>query len=148
MQPSRDGRARSDVIDHVFRLGGSRDIAVAGDFNGDGISTIGTFRNGRWKLDTTGDGKPDSTIEFGEPGDLPLVGDFSGDGIDELAIIRGNMVIVDSNRNGRIDATDQVFVLESSEGTVIVGDFNGDGKQVPALYHVPDSRPLQARLAD
>jgi len=145
MQPARDGRPRADVIDHVFRLGGSKDFAVSGDFNGDGIASIGTFRNGRWNLDTTGNGKPDKTIELGTNGDLPLVGDFNGDGIDELAIVRGNMVLVDSNANGQIDATDQVFQLESTEGTVIVGDFNGDGQDTPALYQSPDQRALQAR---
>jgi len=145
MQPARDGRARADVIDHVFRLGGAKDIAVAGDFNGDGIATIGTFRDGKWNLDSTGNGKPDTTLEFGAKGDLPLVGDFDGDGIDELAIVRGNKVIVDSNANGKIDATDQVFLLESTDGTVIVGDFDGDGKDTPALYQSPDQRKLQAR---
>jgi protocatechuate 3,4-dioxygenase beta subunit len=145
MQPARDGRPRADVIDHVFRFGGAKEIAVAGDFNGDGITTVGTFRDGKWKLDTTGNGHPDTTVELGAPGDLPLVGDFNGDGIDELAIIRGNQVLVDSNANGKIDATDQVFLLDSADGTVIVGDFDGDGKETPALYQSPEQRNLQAR---
>lgn len=148
MQPSRQGRARADVIDHVFRMGSSRDIAISGQFNEDGgVATIGTFRNGTWKLDTTGDGKPNKSIEFGQAGDLPLVGDFiNQDGVDEIAIVRGNKVIVDSNHNGQIDVTDQVFLLESAEGTVIVGDFDGDGNDEPALYQTPDQqRSLQAR---
>jgi|694.fasta_scaffold00672_18 protocatechuate 3,4-dioxygenase beta subunit len=144
MQPSRNGNARADVIDHVFRLGAGRDIAVSGDFNGDGVSNVGTFRDGKWSLDSTGNGKPDQFVELGQPGDQPLVGDFNGDGVDELAIVRGNQVLVDSNRNGRFDATDQVFMLESNQGKVIVGDFNGDGTDEPALYQSPD-RSLQAR---
>ncbi|MFO0941130.1 MAG: SpaA isopeptide-forming pilin-related protein [Pirellulales bacterium] len=148
MQPSREGRARADVIDHVFRMGSNRDIAVSGQFNEDGgVATIGTFRDGVWKLDTNGDGKPNKTIEFGQKGDLPLVGDFiNQDGVDEIAIVRGNQVIVDSNANGQIDATDQVFLLESNDGTVIVGDFDGDGNDEPALYQSPEQqRALQAR---
>lgn len=148
MQPSREGRSRADVIDHVFRMGSNRDIAISGQFNEDGgVATIGTFRNGVWKIDTNGDGKPNKTIEFGQKGDLPLVGDFiNQDGVDEIAIVRGNQVIVDSNGNGKIDATDQVFLLESTDGDVIVGDFDGDGNDEPALYQSPDQhRNLQAR---
>jgi hypothetical protein len=146
MQPSRDAAPRADVIDHVFRMGSNRDIAVSGDFNGDGVSTVGTFRDGKWKLDFTGDGKPEETIQLGKPGDLPLVGDFDGDGVDELAVVRGNRVLVDTNNNGRFETTDQVFMLESAEGTIIVGDFDGDGQDEPALYQVPEQqRNLQAR---
>jgi serine-aspartate repeat-containing protein C/D/E len=146
LKHSHSGHARADVIDHVFRFGTRRDIAVSGDFNGDGISTLGIFREGRWMLDVDGDGLfisgRDKDITFGAPGDLPLVGDFDGDGIDDLAILRGNQVIVDSNGNGRIDATDQVFLLEEGEGTVIVGDFDGDGRDEPALHQNSSQRRL------
>jgi hypothetical protein len=82
----------------------------------------------------------DRQLEFGETGDLPLVADFDGNGIDDLAIVRGNQVIVDSNANGHIDATDQIFQLEDEEGTVIVGDFDGDGKDEPALHQSANQR--------
>ncbi len=138
LQRSHLGPARADLIDHVFLFGGSRDIAISGDFNGDGISTIGVFRDGTWTLDIDGDGllSPlhDKQVEFGQSGDLPLVGDFNGDGVEELAVVRGDKVYVDSNGNGHIDATDQVFQMESEDGTVIVGDFDGDGRDEPALH--------------
>lgn len=146
LQKSHRGQARADLIDHVFRFGGKKDIAISGDFNGDGIATLGTFRDGLWTLDVDGDGRltdeHDERREFGRAGDLPLVGDFDGDGIDELAIVRGNLVIVDSNGNGHIDATDQVFELESDQGTVIVGDFDGDGRDEPALHQSAEQRRL------
>ncbi|MEZ6135299.1 MAG: SdrD B-like domain-containing protein [Pirellulaceae bacterium] len=152
LKKSHAGQARADLIDHVFRFGGGQDLAISGDFNGDGISTIGVFRDGKWTLDTDGDGKlsdeKDRQSEFGRAGDLPLVGDFDGDGIDELAIVRGNEVIVDSNGNGHIDATDQVFMLDSDEGSVIVGDFDGDGDDEPALHQSANQRrTLEARRA-
>jgi serine-aspartate repeat-containing protein C/D/E len=152
MKKSHAGQARADLIDHVFQFGSGKDIAVSGDFNGDGISTIGVYRAGRWTLDTNGDGKltndKDLQTDFGQPGDMPLVGDFDGDGIEELAVVRGNEVIVDSNGNGHIDATDQVFLLDSEDGTVIVGDFDGDGDDEPALHQsVEQRRDLEARRA-
>lgn len=150
---TQNGRPRADVIDHVFQFGGGKSLAVSGDFNGDGIATIGTFRNGRWILDVDGDGKlnpkKDRQLEFGQMGDLPIVGNFDLDPQDEIGIVRGNQVIVDSNHNGRIDATDQVFLLETGDGSVIVGDFDGDGIDEPALHQSASQRnPLSARRLD
>ncbi len=149
LKRSHSGVARADLIDHVFRFGGEKDVAISGDFNGDGIATIGTYRDGRWLLDVNGDGKltdeHDEQREFGRKGDLPLVGDFDGDGVDELAVVRGDQVLIDSNGNGRFDATDRVFQLDSVDGTVIVGDFDGDGNDEPALHQsVEQRRTLEA----
>lgn len=63
-------------------------IPVVGDFNGDGIDNIGLFVDGVWHLDTTGDFKFDTIVEFGQAGDRPIVGDFDGDGIAQLAVYR------------------------------------------------------------
>ncbi len=140
LQRTANATPRADAIDHVFRFGYSPDVAIAGDWNGDGISKIGVYRNGLWILDIDGDGQftnRDQSVEFGSPGELPLVGDFDGDGIDDLAIQRGNEVIVDSNHNGMIDAADLVFKLEGADSAgavVVIGDFDGDGKEEPAIY--------------
>lgn len=150
MQRSKHGDPRSDVIDHVFRFGSDTDQPVAGDFNGDGIATLGIFNNGAWKLDVNGDGRfereNDSFFEFGKPGDIAVVGDFNGDGLDEIAVVRGNDLIVDSNGNGEWDATDKVFEIEGEGENVVVGDFDGDGVDEAAFYanlpliQVPDGR--------
>ena len=137
LQRSSNGPARADVIDHVFRLGVKDDQPISGDFNGDGVTSVGLFSQGRWRLDVNGDGRwtedKDKTFEFGQAGDIAVVGDFDGDGIDEVAIIRGNRMIIDSNRNEKLDATDRVFELEGSDGDIVVGDFDGDGKDEAAL---------------
>lgn len=150
MQRNPAGTGRADLVDHIFRFGEAEDQAVAGDFNGDGIATVGVFRNGKWRLDIDGDGKftkRDGDIQFGEGGDTALTGDFDGDGTDEIAIARGNQVIVDSNHNGMIDVTDKVFEIEEGEGQVVVGDFDGDGSDEPALHRSTRTTdvPLQAR---
>jgi serine-aspartate repeat-containing protein C/D/E len=150
MQHTARGQGRADVVDHVFQFGLKKDQAISGDFNGDGISTVGVFRNGRWQLDVDGDGQfteRDKTNEFGKPGDMAVVGDFNGDGIDEIAVVRGNQVIVDSNNNGKLDVTDKVFELEATDGQVIIGDFDGDGTDEPAVHRNTAEVPLQARRA-
>lgn len=152
MQRSVNGDPRSDVIDHVFRFGGDTDQPVAGDFNGDGISTLGIFNNGKWRIDVNGDGRfqdeDDSFFDFGQQGDIAVVGDFNGDGLDEVAVVRGRDLIVDSNGNGRLDATDRVFEIEGQAGQVVVGDFNGDGVDEAAFYSsLPGLTEPEARTA-
>jgi serine-aspartate repeat-containing protein C/D/E len=130
------GRNRADVIDHVFAFGQAGDVAISGDFNGDGISQIAVFNNGTWTIDSNGDGRLDNRDQqftFGTAGDIPVVGDFDGDGISDLAIYRAGRWYIDTNGNRQIDASDRVFEMEG-EGYPIAGDFNGDGKDTPVLY--------------
>src|SRR6185436_3134953 len=92
MRLTSQGKVRADLIDHVFHYGTANDHPLTGDFNGDGIHTIGIFRGGQWSLDQDGNGKYDDAndvkADFGAAGDLPVVGDFNGDGIDEIGIYR------------------------------------------------------------
>ena len=153
MQRSVTGEPRSDVIDHVFRFGTDADQPIAGDFNGDGVSTLGVFNNGKWRIDVNGDGRfseeDDSFFDFGEPGDIAVAGDFNGDGLDEIAVVRGRDLIIDSNGNGTWDATDRVFEIEGEVGQVVVGDFDGDGVDEAAFYAtLPTQIEPEARTAE
>ena len=132
-----DGLRRADVIDHVFRFGASRDIPVAADLDGDGIASIGTFRDGQWKLDVNGDGrfdKLDREASFGEAGDVPVVGDFNGDGVDEIGVYRAGTWHIDANRNFELDAHDRVFEMGEGPDQPVVGDWDGDGADEPGVY--------------
>ena len=131
------GHPRLDVIDHVFRFGISKDLPVAGDWNGDGIRSVGVFRSGTWYLDVDGDGQQterDVVVSLGEEGDLPVVGDFNGDGIDELGIYRYGTWMLDTNGNRELDAHDQVFRMGDADSKPVVGDWDGDGQDDPAVY--------------
>ena len=130
LQRGSDGQVREDLIDHVFHYGENDDRPVTGDWNGDGISTIGVFRHGIWHLDRDGDGRfteQDLEADFGASGDLPVVGDFNGDGVDEIGVYRHGELIIDTNRNFRIDAGDEVKRGFSPNSRLVVGDFDGDG---------------------
>ncbi|HSW63587.1 MAG TPA: hypothetical protein VLH56_09805 [Dissulfurispiraceae bacterium] len=87
------------------------DIPVAGDWNGDGISKIGVFRNGSWFLDYKGTkqwigcGAPENANKdfcagYGMNGDTPVVGDWNGDGISKIGVFRNGYVYLDMNNNG------------------------------------------------
>jgi hypothetical protein len=146
MKRSRNGRIRADLIDHVFHFGTAGDRAVAGDFNGDGVATIGIFRHGIWFLDVDGDGhwsRGDAYVELGGYGDLPVVGDFNGDGIDDLGVYRAGIWLLDTDGNRRLDAHDKVFELGGPDDLPVVGDFNGDGTDEIAVYKdaAPEADP-------
>ena len=137
MQRSRTGRPRSDVIDHVFRYGRMEDLPIAGDWDGDGIDSVGVFCEGRWVLDHNGDGRDhdrELTAIYGQAGDLPIVGDFDGDGIDEIGVYRRGVWYIDSNHNREMDTHDKVFELGGPDDLPTVGDWDGDGIDDPGVY--------------
>lgn len=131
------GTQRSDVVDHVFGIEDGEKVAVTGDWNGNGIRSIGTFEDGKWRLDVNGDGEfdhRDATARFGRAGDIPLVGDFDGDGVEQIAVYRSGTWIIDSNNNRELDATDKTFQMGGAADKPVVGDWNGDGLDETGLY--------------
>jgi protocatechuate 3,4-dioxygenase beta subunit len=131
------GRQQADVVDHVFGLDDGDLTPVTGDWNGNGVRSIGTFQDGVWELDLNGDGRfnhLDESVRFGRAGDRPIVGDFNGDGIEELAVYRNGTWIIDSNGNHELDVTDKTFELGGATDTPIAGDWDGDGTDEPAIY--------------
>jgi serine-aspartate repeat-containing protein C/D/E len=131
------GRLRADLIDHVFHYGTGGDRALAGDWNGDGIFTIGVFRQGLFSLDVDGDGRwspGDLSVKLGQQGDIPLVGDWNGDGKTELGLYRNGTVMLDTNGDHQIDARDSVFQLGEPGDLAVSGDFDGDGTSDVAVY--------------
>ncbi len=131
------GQPRTDLVDHVFGTDDGDKVPVTGDWNGNGIRSIGTFEDGRWQMDVNGDGEfdhNDRTARFGRAGDIPLVGDFNGDGVEEIAVYRSGTWLIDSNGNRELDATDKTFQMGSAADKPVVGDWDGDGIDEPGLY--------------
>jgi len=145
MKRTSQGNLRADVVDHVFEYGNQRDVAVAGDWNGDGVANIGIFRDGSWFLDADGNGRwspGDIYVErFGTAGDVPVVGDFNGDGIDDLGVYRGGTWYLDADGDRALSAHDKVFSLGGPRDKPAVGDFNGDGIDEVAVCRDGDGAP-------
>ncbi len=148
MKLTARGRLRADLIDHVFIYGAAGDMAIAGDWNGDGIDTVGVYRAGVWRLDMDGNGRwteKDESLRFGRPGDFPLVGDFNGDGIDDMAIVRNGKIYFDSNGNRILDVNDLVMEFDESKGLPIVGMWSDDGAdQIGFFKPIDEERVLVA----
>jgi len=129
--------------DKVYNLGvgtEAGDVPVVGDWNGDGHSKVGLFRQGFfWILDFNGNGLfeqgIDKTYAFGGiAGDVPVVGKWSYPyGPSQIGLFRqGFYWVLDYNGNGSIDNVnqggDKAFAFGGVPGDVpVVGDWNGDG---------------------
>jgi protocatechuate 3,4-dioxygenase beta subunit len=137
MKLTSHGQQRADVVDHVFGVDDGEKIPVTGDWNGNGIRSIGTFEDGVWRMDVNGDGEfdhQDRSARFGQAGDIPLVGDFNGDGVEQIAVYRGGTWFIDDNGNRELDATDKTFQMGGAGDKPVVGDWDGDGIDEPGLY--------------
>ena len=95
--PSASGSGADSFVDvdDTFVFGFDGDTPVVGDWEGDGIDTVGVVSqrpeivNGvplsRWYL-LENDGI--NTYDFGYPTDIPVVNDWDGDGDDDLGVVR------------------------------------------------------------
>jgi hypothetical protein len=114
-------------------------LPVAGDFDGDGIDTIGAYdpTTGCFFLkDTNTPGPADQTVCFGPANAVPLMGDWDGDGIDTVGIYlpaSGTFALRNSNTPGNADIVFQ-FGVGGAGITPLKGDWNGDGVDTIGLY--------------
>jgi hypothetical protein len=142
-----DGDGQLTAADKVYNLGvgiQAGDVPVVGDWNGDGRTKVGLFRQGFfWILDTNGNGTFDQSVDTafafgGVAGDVPIVGDWNGTGTSKVGVFRaGFLWILDANNNHTVDAGDQVFPFGGVPGDVpIVGDWNGDGRTKVGVFRM------------
>lgn len=137
-----DGSGTWGGLDYAlsgFGLGSDR--VAAGDWNGDGLTDPGVFREkgafGWWYFDSNGSGVwetgIDQALQFGLGTDAPVVGDWNGDGQSDFGVFRAKgdfgWWYFDSNGNRRWDSgIDQALQFGLASDIPIVGDWNGDGQ--------------------
>ena len=118
-----------------FFFGNPGDTPLLGDWDGDGVDTVGMFRpsNGFVYLRNSNDfGVADIELFFGIAGDIPLVGDWDNDEIDTLAVYRDSRVFI-SNRLAT-GAAEIEFFFGVPGDRPFSGDFDGDGHTSVGLY--------------
>jgi hypothetical protein len=117
----------------VIRYGLPGDIPVVGDWDGDGVATLGVVRGNRWLLrNSNSPGSPHLDFTFGQAGDIPVVGDWNGDGIDGPGMVRGNTWRLRNSPTGGI--AEITFNFGQAGDIPVVGDWNGDGIDGPGRY--------------
>lgn len=145
-----DGTADANAL---FGLPG--DIAVTGDWNGDGRDGLGIVREEsdgllHWYLDADLDPEAEMHVAFGLPGDIPVVGDFdtSRPG-DEIAVVRRNQHgflswYIDTDGN---PGHELLYHYGLATDTPVVGDWDGDGQDNMGVVR-NDGRPVLNWMLD
>jgi hypothetical protein len=137
------------TIDITATFGASGDIPIAGDYNGDGVDTIGVYKaaTGQFQLrNSNTSGAPDLSFVFGAGGQVPLVGDWNGDGTDTVGVYAAaTSTFFLRNNNNKGEANITVTFGSPGQGLVpIVGDWDGDGDTTIGLYK-PSTREFFLR---
>jgi dipeptidyl aminopeptidase/acylaminoacyl peptidase len=128
----------------TFTFGGQPgDQPVAGDWNGDGRTDLGVFRDGtfirgvfnvadclRCLPVTSID--PLEPLVFGQAGDRPISGDWDGDGIDDVGVYRSNTSTFILRLPQGATVTQQ---FGSAGDLPVTGDWDGDGKDAIGVFH-------------
>ena len=98
--------APSTALPSTFTWGVVTDVPVAGDWDGNGTTTIGVYRAGTWFLrNDNSAGGVDLSFAWGAAGDVPVVGDWDADGVSTIGVRRGNTFYQrNTNASGGVSA--------------------------------------------
>jgi hypothetical protein len=118
------------AVNFTFNFGLNGDIPIAGDWDGNGIETIGMFRPNelRWFLSNSFAGTIDITpFVFGPNGLKPVAGDWNGDGVDTIGAYdssTGTFALNNTNTAGN-KVGDIVFIFGQKSDIPLAGDWDG-----------------------
>jgi len=130
-----DGAVTDKLISFQNRPITPGDMAVNGDWNGDGKPEVGIYDgSGNWYLDYNGNGIYDGpvidrTAGFGSAGYKPVVGDWDGTGKDKIGSHKDGFWAIDYNGNYVWDGavTDRFAGLGQAGDIPVIGDWDGTG---------------------
>jgi hypothetical protein len=134
----RDGNS-SGPADYSFDLTSQQpgDLPVSGDWNGDGVDTVGFYRPTTasfYLRNSNSSGPADIVFAFGSSEDRPVAGDWNEDGIDTIGVYRpSNGVFYLRNFNSSGPPQYQ-FAYGNTEDLPIAGDWNNSGTDTIGLY--------------
>ena len=122
-----------------FQYGRAGDIPVMGDWNGDGIKTIGVVRGRTWYIrNSNSAGGSSRVFSFGRPGDVPVAGDWDGNGTDTPAVVRCTAPACTKRtwyaRNTLATGPATSVLDFGAGGTAIVADWDNIGGDTPGLF--------------
>jgi hypothetical protein len=125
--------------------GDPSDLPIAGDWNGDGIDTIGVYRSnaGLYLLsDSNTSPAVNYQFTFGNPGDTPLAGKWSVSMIrDGTGVYRNSNGILYLREALSTGFSDYDMVLGNPGDRGVAGDWDGNGIDTVGVY-----RPSQIRF--
>ena len=129
----------------TFFFGGPGDQVFVGDWDGDGIDTLGISRNGKMFLaNTNATVVADLEFWFGTPTDIAFGGDPDGDGQDSVFLYRpssGFTYFTNSTPVGPNDVapTDGTLFFGVPTDRFVIGDWNGSGTDTVGVFRPNDT---------
>lgn len=121
-------------------LDGAGAIPISGDWNGDGIDTVGLYSPNATEFRLINENDDDDVVEvifkFGVPGWLPIAGDWNGDGVDSVGLydpVTSEFHLRASNAAGSAPVTSFNFGMPGWKP--VVGDWDGNGTETVGLYN-------------
>lgn len=129
--------------DITFYFGLPGDRVFAGDWDGDGIDTLGLSRMGHVFLtNANATTIADQVYWFGTHSDLPQAGDPDGNGRDGLFLHRPSRAAVfyadDPATTFIATATGSLFFGTGTD-SLVIGDWDGDGIDTPGVFRDSDA---------
>ncbi|MCS7078927.1 MAG: DUF4394 domain-containing protein [Chloracidobacterium sp.] len=125
----------SGTADAAFAYGLPGDIPIVGDWDGDGVDTIGVFRPATAQFflrNSNTAGFADFAFNYGAPGDLPVAGDWTGKGFDSVGVFRNGVFFLKDNNTAGF--ADRAVSFGQASDLPVVGDWNGDGKTSVGVF--------------
>lgn len=164
----------SGVADASLRFGAvlgpeSFDTPIVGDWDGDGVETVGVVRPDYdrnvfvWRLKNDLESGP-AEVEFtyGRPyrygqfdplerRGIPVTGDWDGDGTTTVGVVVGSIreggalrwLLTNTNAGGRAEVE---LRYGSASDTPLAGDWDGDGTTTPGVWRLPNQWLLRNAL--
>jgi aldose sugar dehydrogenase len=125
-----------DGLLYVLSFGLGKIFVISGqptavDFDGDGESDIGVYRNGGWFILRSSDGGATITGWGGLVQDLSVPADYDGDGKVDVALYRSGGWFILRSSDGGVTA---VGFGGLEQDIPVPADYDGDGKADIALY--------------
>lgn len=145
-----DGGVGSGDPALTFFFGNPGDQVVVGDWNGDGVDTLGIRRNARMFLtNVNATSFADWDFWFGNPEDSSFGGDTNGNGFDSIILYRPSSAFVyytDAvpGGSGLRARTSGDFYFGLPSDRHVVGDWDGDGTDTAGIFR-PSDRMIYLR---
>jgi uncharacterized cupin superfamily protein len=132
----------TDVNPAYIFLGVAGWVPIVGDWDGNGITKIGVYKDASWYLDYDGNGMWSANTDKECPfpaqfWSTPVVGDWNGDGRSKVGYYRWGYWSLDYLGVGTYSTTYNPYTYPNPdyEHTPVVGDWNGDRKTEIGVYN-------------
>ncbi|MEP7288794.1 MAG: right-handed parallel beta-helix repeat-containing protein [Chloroflexota bacterium] len=116
--------------------GGTTIYPVVGDWDGDGIDTVGVLRGNEFLLKNSNSINAPIVYDFvlGAPGDLPMAGDWTGAGRSGVGVFRPSNGLIFLKNSPTTGFADFQMVLGIPGDKPVAGDWDGNGIYSPGVY--------------